>query len=419
MAAGNAALELGGGAFGDDPALVEHGDPVGEPVGLVEVLGGEEDRDAVGDQLADDLPHGAAAARIQPGGRLVQEDQPRIADERHRQVQAAAHPPRVGRQRLVGRVGEVEPLEQLSHPSAPRVAAEVAQVGHQAQVLGAGEQVVHRGELAGDPDRRAHRRPPRLRTSCPATRISPASAAIRVDRMRTIVVLPAPLGPSSEKIVPSATVRSTWSSTRCSPNDLSTPRATIAGVAGPLVILHRPFGSGEVDRLGAGRRRGAPDGARSTPARAAGSRSTRKSANAANSSSTARRSSGGIGEHLQAFAGELALLPVLRDVEPPRASGGSIDADPVHPLPGGTRPADQSQVLQRADRAGDRAAAGQERLGQLADALLRWPAHHQVAQQPAHHRRHPVAPGVQTPGVIGERDLSIRWHGGAYQRSRR
>ena len=76
MPAGDAALELRRGALGDDAAVVEHRDPVGELVGLVEVLGGEEDRDAVGDQLADDLPHGAAAARVQAGGRLVEEDQP-------------------------------------------------------------------------------------------------------------------------------------------------------------------------------------------------------------------------------------------------------------------------------------------------------------------------------------------------------
>jgi hypothetical protein len=45
---------------------------------------------------------------------------------------------------------------------------------------------------------------------------------------------------------------------------------------------------------------------------------------------------GGIGEHFQPFAGEVALLSVLRDVEPVRTSGGSIDANPVHALPGGT-----------------------------------------------------------------------------------
>src|ERR1700732_2175685 len=65
--------------------------------------------------------------------------------------------------------------------------------------------------------------------------MSPASAAIRVDRMRTIVVFPAPLGPSREKMVPSATVRSTPPSTMCSPKDLRTARALIAGAAGLIV----------------------------------------------------------------------------------------------------------------------------------------------------------------------------------------
>ena len=51
-------LSSPGGALGDDAAVVEDRDPVGELVGLVEVLRGEEDRDAVGDQVADDLPHG-------------------------------------------------------------------------------------------------------------------------------------------------------------------------------------------------------------------------------------------------------------------------------------------------------------------------------------------------------------------------
>ena len=92
---------------------VEHGDPVGELVGLLQVLGGEEDGDAAGDQLADDLPHGPAAARVEAGGRLVEEDDPRVADQRHRQVEPAPHAAGVGRDRLPGRVGQVEPLEQL------------------------------------------------------------------------------------------------------------------------------------------------------------------------------------------------------------------------------------------------------------------------------------------------------------------
>jgi hypothetical protein len=62
VAARDAALELVRGALGDHPAVVQQGDPVGQLVGLLQVLGGEEDRDPAGDQVADDLPHA-------PGGR--------------------------------------------------------------------------------------------------------------------------------------------------------------------------------------------------------------------------------------------------------------------------------------------------------------------------------------------------------------
>ena len=182
--------------------MVEHGDPVGELVGLVQVLRGEEDRHAAGDQLADDLPHRAPAARVEPGGRLVEEDDPRVADQRHGQVEPAPHAAGVGRGGLLRRVREVEPVEQLGGAAPALGPAQVVQVRHQEQVLLAGEQVVHRGELAGDPDRgRAPRRAPRPgRARRPAT--SPASARISVDRICTAVVLPAPLGPSREKTVP-------------------------------------------------------------------------------------------------------------------------------------------------------------------------------------------------------------------------
>ena len=97
-----------------------------------------------------------AAARVQAGGGLVEEDHPGLTDEGHRQVEPSSHPARVGRQRLVRGVGEVELLQQLGDPPSPSVAAEVAKVGHQPQVLGAGEQVVHGRELPGDPDDGPH-----------------------------------------------------------------------------------------------------------------------------------------------------------------------------------------------------------------------------------------------------------------------
>ena len=121
-------------------------DPVGELVGLLEVLGGEEDGHAAGHELADDRPHRAPAARVQPRRRLVEEDDPRVADERHRQVEPAPHAAAVGRGGAVGRVGEVEALEQL--------------VGAPAR-LGAAEMVAGRPSASGSPARSAGCRPPR------------------------------------------------------------------------------------------------------------------------------------------------------------------------------------------------------------------------------------------------------------------
>ena len=64
-----------------------------------------------------------------------------------------------------------------------------------------------------------------------------------------MVVLPAPLGPSSAKTVPSATSRSMPSSTTCSPNDLRA-RPPIADRDGMMAMLasSRSGGPGGHDR---------------------------------------------------------------------------------------------------------------------------------------------------------------------------
>ena len=66
-------LELVGGAVGDDPALVDHGDAVGQLVRLLQILRGEQNGRAAADQRAHRLPHLGTAARVEPGRRLVEE----------------------------------------------------------------------------------------------------------------------------------------------------------------------------------------------------------------------------------------------------------------------------------------------------------------------------------------------------------
>src|ERR687897_190466 len=81
-----------GWALGDHLALVDHGDPIGELISLVEVLGAEQDRRPGARQGADDVPDLVARARVKPGGRLVEEHQLRGDDEAGGDVEPAPHP---------------------------------------------------------------------------------------------------------------------------------------------------------------------------------------------------------------------------------------------------------------------------------------------------------------------------------------
>ena len=102
-----------GRVVGDDPAVVDHADLVGQRVGLFEVLRGQQDRRAVVDEVAHDAPHVLALGGVQAGRGLVEEDDARAADEARREVEAAAHAAGVGLRGAVAGVGEVEPVEQL------------------------------------------------------------------------------------------------------------------------------------------------------------------------------------------------------------------------------------------------------------------------------------------------------------------
>jgi len=150
-------LELAGGAFGDEAAVVDDGDPVGELVGLLQVLGGQQHRGAAGGQRANQFPDLVAAAGVQPGGGLVQEQQLGDHDDAGGDVQAAAHAPRVGVHQPPGRLGQAEGVQQLTGPRPGLAPREAQQPAQQHQVFPAGQILVDRGVLAGQGNPAAHR----------------------------------------------------------------------------------------------------------------------------------------------------------------------------------------------------------------------------------------------------------------------
>ena len=67
-------LELGRGAGHQHLAMIDDGHAVAQTIGLFHVVGGEQDRDALGPEAADQLPQRESTLRIQAGGWLVQKE---------------------------------------------------------------------------------------------------------------------------------------------------------------------------------------------------------------------------------------------------------------------------------------------------------------------------------------------------------
>jgi hypothetical protein len=74
--------QFGGRALGDDPAAIDDGDAVAEHLGLVHVVGREQDRAAVLAEAAQQVPQLPPRLRVEPGRRLVEEQEVGFAGQR-------------------------------------------------------------------------------------------------------------------------------------------------------------------------------------------------------------------------------------------------------------------------------------------------------------------------------------------------
>ncbi len=151
----NLILELVGGALGDHLAVIDDRDLVGEPIGLFEILGGEQHCGALGDQFADQVPHPEPASGVEPSRGLVEEEHARLGDQGPCEVEPAAHASRVPLDRPVAGIGQLESLQQLPGPRSAPFPAQVVETAHHVEVLESCEVLVDRRILAGDPDQLA------------------------------------------------------------------------------------------------------------------------------------------------------------------------------------------------------------------------------------------------------------------------
>ena len=131
--------QVGDGPLADDPAPVDDGHRVARPLHLVEEVGREHDRAALGHQSEDHVAHVLHARRIEAVHRLVENEQLRIAEQASGHAEALAHAHRVLGHLVVGAVGDAHPLERRTDAAAGRG---LAGRGQDLQVLAAGQVAV-------------------------------------------------------------------------------------------------------------------------------------------------------------------------------------------------------------------------------------------------------------------------------------
>jgi hypothetical protein len=136
--------------------VVDDRDFVGQPIRLVEVLRRQQDCGAFADKLAHHRPYVAATAWIEAGGRFVEEQNLRRGDQAGGEIEAPSHAARVRLRRPVAGLGQLEMVKQIARALLRGFRRDLQQPPDHQQVLEAGQVLVDRGVLTGQPDHRPH-----------------------------------------------------------------------------------------------------------------------------------------------------------------------------------------------------------------------------------------------------------------------
>ena len=177
----------------DEAALVEDRDVVGDPLDVVEDVGGVEDR-RLRAQAFHEVEDVAPADGVERAGGLIEQQHLRPADEGLGDAEPLAHPARVGPGPAIGGVRDPRQIEGLVDPALDRILHPGVEAGDVAKGLARGHPVVEPGLLAEVADRPLvglARRERDARDGRAAAR-RPGEAG---EDLQGRVVLPAPLAP--------------------------------------------------------------------------------------------------------------------------------------------------------------------------------------------------------------------------------
>ena len=138
VAAERLAAELVGRRQGDEPAAGDERDLVAR-LGLVDVLGRDEQRPALVAQPMELVPDSASQERVDARRRLVEEQQRRIVHERAGELEPALHAARQPARATAADVPQVDQLEDLAGPPPARAPEHPEQRGDEVDVLADGQ----------------------------------------------------------------------------------------------------------------------------------------------------------------------------------------------------------------------------------------------------------------------------------------
>ena len=187
--------------LGDDLAVVDEGDPVAELLGLLDVVGRQQDRRPLLVDPLDVVPELEPQLDVDAGGRLVEDQQPRPVHHRPRQDQPPLHPAGERPRPFVALLGQREGLEQFLGPLAPLALRHPEVAGVVVERLLDGQEPVDVRLLRGEADRLA-RGLVVVIASWPKVRIEPDVTWARPVVQWISVDFPAPFGPSRPKNSP-------------------------------------------------------------------------------------------------------------------------------------------------------------------------------------------------------------------------
>src|SRR5687767_6546106 len=142
-------LQGGGRVERDDLSVIDDRDAVAQLVRLFHVVRREQDRAALPLQVAHAVAEVARGLRIEPDGRLVQDHERRIRQQRAGEREALAHAGRVALDVVVGAVRELHAHERCLDPGTRLTRRHVVQRGEVLEVLARGELPVE-AALAGE-----------------------------------------------------------------------------------------------------------------------------------------------------------------------------------------------------------------------------------------------------------------------------